>query len=96
MAGPHIAVAGAVFADRFICQPLTDYMFVGPYSSSSESTCSRLEAGILRFAKLMHVLNVCLDDLRKYYKDLEKCFASPEFAQVSSALVSFSFAVWFE
>lgn len=60
MAGPHITVAGAVFADRFIAVPLTDYISIVPragiHSRSSTDEC------ISRIAVLFQALKTCTSD----------------------------------
>ena len=34
VAGPHLTVSGAVFAERFVSQRLTDYIYLGPLNPS--------------------------------------------------------------
>lgn len=55
-------VSGAVFTDRFVSQPLTEYIFFGgtPY----------LDDRIYDITKLTRVLKSCLADLRRFYVEL--------------------------
>jgi hypothetical protein len=58
-------ILGAVFSERFICERLTDYVFIGPIPSS---TCSKVEAGVRHISHLLSVLDECINDLGKYYE----------------------------
>ena len=55
-------ISGAVFTDRFVSQPLVEYMFLGgtPY----------LNDRIYDIAKILRVLKSCLLDLRRFYTEL--------------------------
>ena len=67
--GPHLAVSGAVFADRFVSQRFTDYIYLGPLPGGGAE--SPLSHRIRRVAQIFHVLKECTDDLGDYYKSLE-------------------------
>jgi len=60
--GPYICIAGTVFADRFISQPLTEYIYVGGKPDISKR--------IYEIARLFSVLKDCLADLELYYSSL--------------------------
>ena len=68
IAGPYVAVSGAVFTDRFISEPLLDYTLIGPQFSSS--TEGRFSAGVRKVAHLMETLELCIDELEDYYQKL--------------------------
>jgi hypothetical protein len=65
IAGPSIVILGAVFSERFICEHLTDYVFIGLIPSS---TCLRVETGVQRISHLLSMLDECINDLGKYYE----------------------------
>ncbi len=54
MAGPHIIVSGAVFADRLIVENLTDYISVMPHSSAIGRTA--LDDAGYRITRLFRAL----------------------------------------
>ena len=68
IAGPWLAVSGAVFVDRLISEVLLDYTLIGPQFASSSET--RLDAGIRRIAQLVNALEQCTSDLESYYRNL--------------------------
>ncbi|KAI0094198.1 hypothetical protein BDY19DRAFT_8862 [Irpex rosettiformis] len=69
IAGPHLYVSGAVFANRLICEPLLDgSILIGPQFSSESD--DRVSVGIQRVAHLMNALEECISDVEKYYQDL--------------------------
>ncbi|KAF9476230.1 hypothetical protein BDN70DRAFT_897494 [Pholiota conissans] len=68
IAGPYITVAGAVFADHFISERLTDYIFIGPKPTLDER--SSLDEGARRIAQLLRTLTICFQDLKLYYSQL--------------------------
>ena len=55
-------ISGAVFADRFISQHLTDYIFLGgtPY----------LNSRLYEIARVLKTLKLCLSELKTFYGDL--------------------------
>jgi hypothetical protein len=63
LSGPYLTICGAVFADRLICQHLTDSIYLGP--------CPRLDDRLEGIAKILQILKGCLKDLDKFYSDLE-------------------------
>jgi serine/threonine protein kinase len=75
MAGPHLTVAGAVFADRIIVQPLTDNISFIPRPNMKGRT--PLDDTAYRVARLWHCLKVCLEELDHYYADLLKTISPP-------------------
>src|SRR6202167_4652725 len=62
-------ISGAAFTDRFVSQPLVEYMFLGgtPY----------LNDRIYDVAKILRVLKSCLQDLRRVYTELPPPNPSP-------------------
>ncbi|KIO17350.1 hypothetical protein M407DRAFT_85083 [Tulasnella calospora MUT 4182] len=62
VAGPHITIHGAIFADQFIVQPLTETLglanFPNPYERAQY------------IAKIMVALRHCLEALEKFYSGL--------------------------
>lgn len=66
--GPYIIVAGAVFADTFISQTLTDYRSALP--RCEDVGRSSLDCAIHRVARLFRALNICIKELNTYYEGL--------------------------
>ncbi|KAF9524898.1 hypothetical protein CPB83DRAFT_860430 [Crepidotus variabilis] len=56
-------VSGSVFADRFISERLTDYIFLGSTSARSDK--------MFRVAKLCFVLRECIQELEGYDRGLD-------------------------
>ncbi|KAF9643961.1 hypothetical protein BDM02DRAFT_3272735 [Thelephora ganbajun] len=64
IAGPRLLVAGAVFANNFIAQELTDYLTLG----SHPTDCDR---GLRRVAQVLVTLRECIQDLASFYSNLK-------------------------
>ncbi|PFH48717.1 hypothetical protein AMATHDRAFT_5521 [Amanita thiersii Skay4041] len=62
--GPWMAILGGVFLDRPIVQRLTDMLWIGHGSTHSQ-------IGIEYLARVLRALKQTLDELSKYYKDLD-------------------------
>ena len=62
-------ISGAVFTNRFICEPLVN-VSVGPITTSIHSTHSDLHAGILQIASISRAVDVCLNQLVSFYSAL--------------------------
>ena len=69
VAGPNLAVSGAVFTERFVSQRLTDYIYLGPLPSGGVE--SALSHRIRRVAQILRALKTCTSELVDYYKGLE-------------------------
>jgi len=69
VAGPHLTVSGAVFAERFVSQRFTDYIYLGPLPTSQGR--SALDHSIRRVAQVLRALNRATDELADYYSRLE-------------------------
>jgi len=69
IAGPHLAVSGAVFAERLISQRLTDYIYLGPLPNVQGK--SALDHSIHRVAQVLRALKQATGELTKYYSSLE-------------------------
>jgi hypothetical protein len=61
-------ISGIVFVDRFVSQPLTEYIFLGGTPHLNER--------IYLIANVFRALKRCVHDLKTFYKDL-KCVPSP-------------------
>ena len=61
-------IAGAVFAERFISQPLTEYIFLGGTNLSDR---------VYEIARVLKALKLCLADLKGFYAALEPPAALP-------------------
>ena len=73
IAGPNLAVSGAVFTERFVSQRLTDYIYLGPLPSGGKEPA--LSHRIHRVAQIFRALKKSTTELENYYKSLE--FQSP-------------------
>jgi hypothetical protein len=62
-------VAGAVFADTFIAQELTDYITLGSHPTDPDR-------GLRRVAQVLVTLRECIEDLSSFYNGL-RFFRSP-------------------
>jgi len=62
--GPRLLVAGAVFANEFIAQELTDYLNLGCHPTDYDK-------GLRRTAQLLVTLRECIQDLHSFYGDLK-------------------------
>ena len=69
VAGCNLMVSGAVFTNRFICEPLVN-ISVGPITTGIHSTHSDLQAGILQIASISRAVDVCLSQLVSFYSAL--------------------------
>jgi len=79
--GPHLAVSGAVFADNFISQRLTDYIYLGPLPTcEGELTLSH---SIHRVAQFLRALKISTQELTEYYKSLQ--FVTPITSKLRSS-----------
>lgn len=65
IAGPYIAVSGAVFIEKLVVQNLTDYISLVPRPSLSDR--SPFDDAILRAARLLTAIKKCIDALDTYY-----------------------------
>ncbi|OCH90537.1 hypothetical protein OBBRIDRAFT_730607 [Obba rivulosa] len=63
IAGPHLTVHGAVFADRFIVQPLMETLWLANDPDLNGRVCT-IARGVLC------ALRTCLDDLENFYRNL--------------------------
>lgn len=61
--GPNYALCGAVWADRFIVQPLSDIVFLAEASTSPDEV-------IYKAARFFSAIRLGVDDLRDYYTKL--------------------------
>ena len=75
VAGPNIIVSGAVFADQFIAQTLTDYISVIPRLGRNGR--SPLDDAGYRVARLFRALKACIEDLDEYYAQLVQKMTPP-------------------
>lgn len=64
-----MSVSGAVFAERFSVQRLTDYIFLGPVPTPNGR--SPYDEGIQRIAQLLRTLKLCVEELCDYYAQLQ-------------------------
>ena len=62
IAGPYMIISGAVFADRFISQHLTEYIFLGGTPQLNER--------IYEITKVLKALKLCLGELDEFYANL--------------------------
>jgi hypothetical protein len=69
VAGPHLAVSGAIFAERFVSQRLTDYIYLGPLPTFHGGPT--LDHSIRRVAQVLRALNKATKGLEDYYSKLE-------------------------
>jgi len=69
VAGPHLAVSGAIFTERFISQRLTDYIYLGPLPTLHGR--SSLDNSIRRVAQVLRVLDKATNELADYYSRLQ-------------------------
>ena len=69
VAGPHLTVSGAIFAERFVSQRLTDYVYTGPLPTLHGR--SALDNSIRRVAQVLRALDKATDELTDYYSRLE-------------------------
>jgi hypothetical protein len=69
VAGPHLAISGAIFAERLVSQRLTDYIYLGPLPALSGT--SALDHSIRRVAQVFRALNQATKELEDYYSKLE-------------------------
>ncbi|KAI0351578.1 hypothetical protein OH77DRAFT_931829 [Trametes cingulata] len=70
VAGPHIMVGGAVFADTLLAQSLTDYIYVGPRCTLENG--SQFHDAIRRVARLFRALKMAIAELDEYYVSLSR------------------------
>ncbi|KAJ8503208.1 hypothetical protein ONZ45_g11067 [Pleurotus djamor] len=68
LAGPWIAILGAVFTTRVIAQRLAGYEWYGLSRANDDET-------IFAAAKQLYALRLCIADLREDYKKLSECIA---------------------
>jgi len=73
LAGPHLTVSGAIFAERYVSQRLTNYVYLGPLPTSHER--SPADDSVRRVAQVLRALRKGTDELIKYYEGLQ--FKSP-------------------
>lgn len=66
IAGPRLAVAGAVFADKLMSQILTDDIRIGPSTARRD-----FNTAILRLAHVLRALKHGLDNIDVYYSELK-------------------------
>ena len=71
VAGPNLAVSGAVFTERFVSQRLTDYIYLGPLPLPRGGGELALSHRIRRVAQIFRALKICTSELEDYYKSLE-------------------------
>ena len=64
LGGPWFGVLGGVFTDRFIVQRLTDLMW------TAESSLYE-DLRIVKTARVLYALKMCLQDLRVYYRSVK-------------------------
>ena len=64
MAGPTLMVAGAVFANTFIAQRLTDWLALDPHPTDHEE-------GLRRVAQVFVAIRECVQDLDHFYSNLK-------------------------
>lgn len=64
IAGPRLLVTGAVFANTFIAQELTDYITLGSHPTDPDR-------GLRRVAQVLAALRECISDLSHFYDDLK-------------------------
>ena len=69
IAGPLLTVSGAVFADKLICQRLTDPIFLGP-RHSTVGDLTPLDEGQRKVAQLIRALSKGLGVLKRFYQTL--------------------------
>lgn len=69
VAGPHLAVSGAIFAETFVSQRFTDYIYLGPLPTLEGR--SALDHSIRRVAQVLRALRQATDKLKEYYSRLE-------------------------
>ena len=69
LAGPHLAVSEAIFAERFISQRLTDYLYVGPLQTLHGR--SPADDSVRRVARVLRALRKGTDELIDYYSNLQ-------------------------
>jgi hypothetical protein len=62
IAGPFLIISGAVFADRFISQHLTEYYFLGG--------TPHLNSRLYEIARVLKTLKLCLNELKTFYGKL--------------------------
>jgi len=65
-----MVIAGAVFADHFLSERLTNTVFMGPTRCCSGEP-SVLSAAVYNVAKTFKILKSCFDNLEHYYETLE-------------------------
>jgi serine/threonine protein kinase len=63
-------VSGAVFAETFVVQRLTDYIALGSHPTEEDK-------GLRRVAQILVALKECIEDLEKFYKSLEPAPVDP-------------------
>ncbi|KZT18890.1 hypothetical protein NEOLEDRAFT_1142814 [Neolentinus lepideus HHB14362 ss-1] len=73
MAGPHIMVKGAVFAEQLITQNLTGYISIVPLLARARSA---LDDASYRVARLFRALRECIKFLDEYYTGVVKAMSS--------------------
>lgn len=69
IAGPRLVVSGAIFAEIFISQWFTDYIYLGPLPILCRR--SALDRSIRRVALVPHALNQATRELEDYHSMLE-------------------------
>jgi len=69
IAGPHLAVSGAVFAETFISQRLTDYIHLGPLPTVGERFPQ--DNSTRRIAQVLRALREATKELENHYSGLE-------------------------
>jgi hypothetical protein len=68
IAGPHLAVSGAIFTERFVSQRLTDYIYLGSLPTYQEGF--PLDHSIRRVAQVLRALSKATNELADYYLKL--------------------------
>ncbi|KZV94011.1 hypothetical protein EXIGLDRAFT_673499, partial [Exidia glandulosa HHB12029] len=64
MTGTHLAVGGAVLADRYIVGRFTDYISLIPLDHGDDPELERIEI----IVRTLRSLRICLDELDKWYE----------------------------
>ena len=69
VAGPHLTVSGAIFAEKIVSQRFTDYIYLGPLPTSQERF--PLDHSIRRVAQVLRALTKATNQLSAYYSTLK-------------------------
>ncbi|QRV94387.1 kinase domain protein [Ceratobasidium sp. AG-Ba] len=75
IAGPWICVLGAVYLDRIVIQPLTDYILLGDHPQRDKH--------LTRLVRLFRAARTSIAELSEYYKTLELPPASASSAHIN-------------